>query len=87
MLKELKNELISAQDKRDNLLMWIVDHTQHPDILKIVSDKNHLSVKIQALEFKINQLENGKPINGEPESDTTFNLENQHHLILKTINT
>lgn len=85
MLKELQKELTEALIKRDELLMWMKEHTQHPDFIKIVSDKNHLQVKIQALEFKISQIEASLPPHGEKDSfgDTTLNIQiNQHQILI-----
>jgi len=79
MIKELHQELKDLRSKRDQLYKWMCEHTQHPDFVKIVSDKNHLTVKIQAIEFKISQLEANEPILGEPYGESTLNLEKHHH--------
>lgn len=83
MLKQLRNDLKETNEKIDALQQWIKEHTQHPDFLKIVRDRNHLSVKVMELEFKINQLENGLPILGEAEEFTTVQLEQRNHQIMK----
>ncbi len=67
MLNKLQLELAIAMEKLDLIQDWLINHTTHPDFMKLASDRNHLSIKINAIEFKINQLERGLPILGEAE--------------------
>lgn len=67
MLKELQVELTVAQSKLEAIRQWLVENTQHPDFCKVASDRNYWSVRIQSIEYKINQVTQGKPSHGEPE--------------------
>ena len=66
MIKKLQAELKESLKKLDELQSWLFNNTSHPDFLKIAGDRNHLNVKIAALEFKIDQLESGEPMLGDP---------------------
>lgn len=66
---------MEANDKMQMLESWILNHTSHPDFFKITSDRNHLSVKINALEFKIAQLENGDQLLGDQEVGSGFDID------------
>lgn len=57
-LKELSEKLTVIQD-------WLLNHASHPDFIKIAGDRNHLLVKINAAEFKINNESKGLAILGE----------------------
>lgn len=58
-------EPTTAREKLERLQNWLYNHTTHPDFMMIANDRNHLTVKIEAMEFKIGQLEKGLPILGE----------------------
>ena len=80
MIEDLQRELKEVTAKRDMLQTWLCNNTQHPDFIKIAGDRNHLTIKIEGLEFKISQLEKGLPILGEPEPlMTIIELEKLHN--------
>lgn len=63
-MKDLQLKLTQLNDKLNELQDWLLTHYDHPDFMKIVRDRNHLLVKINATQFKINQLEHSLPIFG-----------------------
>lgn len=71
MIKELRKQHHEAIEKLEQLNNWLKNNISHPDFQLIVSDRNHLLVKINALDFKINQLQHGLPLLGEPMPMTT----------------
>jgi hypothetical protein len=83
MKQELQEELIAASEKLKVLQDWLINHTTSPDFITIAKDRNHLLIKINAIEYKINQLERGLPILGEPEELlTVIQLEHLAHEII-----
>lgn len=76
-LELLRAELVTAKAKLSELQRWLVTHTSHPDFIKIAGDRNHMSVKVDGLKFKILQLERGLPLLGipdEPEHSVSLSL-------------
>jgi hypothetical protein len=65
MKNRLKVELRNAYDKLENLQNWLCNNVNHPDFMLIARDRNALTVKVAAIEFKIEQLDKGLPILGE----------------------
>ena len=83
MLQNLKEQLLTAEGQLEGLQSWLNDNTQHADFMKVAGDRNHLLVKINAIEFKINQVERGLPILGEAdELMTVIDLEYLHHGVI-----
>ena len=64
-MKQLRSELIEAQRKLEELQNWLYNHTSHPDFMTIARDRNAQTVKVAAIEFKIEQKENGLPLLGD----------------------
>lgn len=89
-LETLTAELAAAKTKLNELQAWLKTHTQHRDFLLIASDRNHCSVRVDRLKFKVNQLERGLPILGQPEelkgssvNLTTIEIEKLHHTLIR----
>lgn len=70
MLKAFRQQLIDANIKLDEYQKWLQDHTADPYFVKVAGDRRNLLIKKAATEYKINQLEKGLPILGEPEELT-----------------
>lgn len=67
---ELKQQLCDAEIKLKEYHKWLIDHTADPYFAKVAGDRRNLLIKKAAIEYKINQLEKGLPILGEPEELT-----------------
>ena len=55
------------QKKVEELIVWLVNNTKNEYFTKVASDRNHYKRKIAVIDFKIEQLNMGKPILGEPD--------------------
>lgn len=82
---ELQTQAAEIENKIKDLVKWLGKNTASPYFMKVASDRNHYLVKLDALNYKINQLKCNLPILGEPEfaEHTTVGFENNNQF--KTI--
>lgn len=63
----MQRQAAEIENKIDDLIEWLGKNTNSPLFMKVASDRNHFLAKLNAINYKINQLKAGMPILGEPD--------------------
>lgn len=66
-IMDMQTRAAEIENKIDDLIKWLGKNTKSPHFMKVASDRNHFIAKLNALNYKINQLKCNMPILGEPD--------------------